>query len=96
MFFKSKPKAGKEKSAGATLYLDKIILETRNQKEALIWYTTDSGTILPVDAPDLSIGEALLKHLGESKLQDVPFGEIKRLRDSFRKITKLKSEFVHY
>ena len=92
MFFKSKPGPNIERSVGATLYPDRIMIETRNKKDQYTWYSTDEVTVIPLNANDQMIGEAIHKHLNSSKMQDVPFEEIKELRNRFKKATGLKTE----
>ena len=92
MLFKSKPKLIIERSVGATLYPDRIIIETRNKKDEYTWYSTDEVSIIPLDANDQIIGEAIHKHMNSSKMQDVSFEEIKQFRDGFKKATGLKTE----
>lgn len=81
-----------ERSIGATLYPTRIIIETRNKKNDAIWYSVDEITILPCDAADQMIGEAILRHLNNSMQLDISFDKIKRMRERFKKLTKLKTD----
>ena len=81
-----------EKSIGATLYPDKIIVATKNRKDLGTWYLTDVITTLPVDTENLTLGEIIIKHLHESTELDLTYDQIKTLRENFRRKTKLKTE----
>lgn len=81
-----------EKSVAAILYPDKIIIETRNQRDQYSWYSTDDLSILPTDAPDTAIGEAVLNHLALSKVELVDAATLQKQWESYKKKAKFKTE----
>lgn len=91
MFFKKKNNKS-EKSIGATLYPDKIIIATKNKRDNYTWYLTDCISILPIDPSDLTLGETIIKHLENSKEQVITNDQIRILRENFRKAAKFKTE----
>lgn len=91
MFFKSKPKKI-EKSIGAILYPEQVIIATKNKKDEFTWYQTDEFSVLPVNATDQVIGEAMIKHLDDSAQTDVTQEQIRIYWNRFKKLSKLKTE----
>ncbi len=80
------------KSVEAIQYPDKLVISTRNQIDDYTWYTTDDITLLPPNASKLEIGNYILAHLNASKRQESLVTDFKKIRESYRKILKKKSE----
>ena len=80
-----------EQTAGAILYPDRIIVETRNVQiqYSLSFYSTDNLTILKLNTSNNELGEAIIAHLNYSKMEG---SYSKELRKNYLKILKFKSE----
>ena len=78
-----------EQTAGAILYPTRIIIETRNAESQDSCYSTDILTILDLDTSDILLGQMVLQHLNNSKLEKNYSIE---LRKDYLKKLKFKSE----
>jgi hypothetical protein len=80
------------KSIAAIMYPDKIIIVTKYSKDEFVSYLGDIISILNVDVSNEELGKAVLDHLEKSVRKDFTLEEIKKLNDSYKRLTKFKSE----
>lgn len=78
-----------EKTAGAILYPDRIIIETRNVENQYSCYSTDHLTSLNLEISDSDLGHIVSKHLDDSKMEK---NYSRDLRKSYLHKLKVRSE----
>jgi len=81
-----------DKGATATLYPTRIIIETLNKEGNGSYYSTDNVTVLPLEITEKELGQNIEKHLRDSIFLKITPDEQKRIRRSYKKKVKARSE----